>query len=228
MTAYHEITYKSFTIGSSVELSNQQMDQLIRLFETPSEMSGSVLGGRRSVLFDHLDDVGPVVVKQYFRGGLIRHVVKQRYLKCGKTRSKAEFEFLQTVQNLGVSAPEPVAFASKGSLFYSAWLVTREVPEHQTLASLSKENENRAKKLMPDVTQQVSILIQNRFLHVDLHPGNILATKDNTIYFIDFDKARLFKGNKEALKNRYISRWQRAVKKYGLPESLSTAFRDLL
>ncbi len=223
-----EKKYKSYTIGSTTGLSDRQMDQLTTLFEQPPETSDTVLGGRGGVICADLDGIGSIVIKQYYRGGIVRHFIKQKYFQCGKTRSGTEFEFLKLVRNLGVGAPEPVAFASKGFIFYNAWLVTMEIKNQRSLADLSLADEQQALNIMEQVAKQMAILIHNKILHVDLHPGNILATGDNHIYFIDFDKARLFAGNKKKLANRYISRWHRAVAKHGLPESLSSSLRNSL
>ncbi len=77
-------TYDSYNFGFSYDLSDQHLKHLIKLFQTPSKTSDSVLGGRRSVLIDEIDDIGSVAVKYYHRGGFVRHLIKKRYLKWGK------------------------------------------------------------------------------------------------------------------------------------------------
>ena len=181
----------------------------------------SVLGGRTSIVVDEINGLGSVVIKYYRRGGLIRYFVRQKYLKCGKTRGEREYELLQKVRNLGINAPEPIVFAYRGRLFYQAWLVTREIKQHQTLAQISLSNEKRACILMKEVVKQISILIKNSILHVDLHPGNIIVDKLDQVYFLDFDKGGIFPGNKNKLKNRYLNRWSRAIAKHQLSKMLS-------
>jgi len=167
-----------------------------------------------------LEGVGSVVVKYYTRGGLLRYVVKRRYLKWGKTRCQIEYELLQKVRNLGVNAPEPIAYASLGGLFYKGWLVTREIRQKQTLAELSCADEEHAHIVMKDLIDHVSTLINNNILHVDLHPGNVLVDSDDRVFLLDFDKARLSRRNKNKLRDHYLSRWRRAVIKHRLPEML--------
>ena len=214
-------TYNSYHFGFLHDLTEQHLKHLTKLFRTPAKTADSVLGGRSSVLIDEINELGPVIVKYYRRGGLVRYIVKQRYLKCGKTRGQKEYELLQKVRNLGINAPEPIVFAYRGSLFYQAWLVTREIKQHHTLAQISLSNENRARILMKEVVKQVSILIKYSILHVDLHPGNIIVDKQDQIYLLDFDKGRIFSGNKNKLKNRYISRWNRAISKHKRPKILT-------
>jgi 3-deoxy-D-manno-octulosonic acid kinase len=188
----------------------------------PSESTGmSVLGGRTAVTPVVLDDIGSVVIKHYRRGGLLRYLVKRRYLKTGKTRSRREFELLDILGNLGVNVPQPIAYASCGGLFYLAWLVTREIHQPATLASLSLRDEKKTVTAMASVIEQISLLVQNDILHVDLHPGNVVIDKDGYVYLLDFDKGRIHKGDRQKLTRRYLSRWQRAVRKHGLPEMLN-------
>ncbi len=212
--------FDSYHFGFLHDLTEQHLKHLTKLFKTYSKPVNSVLGGRSSVVVDEINGLGSVVIKYYRRGGLVRYFVKQKYLKCGKTRGQKEYELLQKVISLGISAPEPIAFAYRGRLFYKGWLVTREIKEHQTLAELSFSNETRTRKIMKEVTRQISILIKNSILHVDLHPGNVIVDNQDRVYIIDFDKGRLFHGKNTSLRNRYLSRWNRAVKKHRLPEIL--------
>ena len=168
-----------------------------------------------------MNAIGSVAIKFYHRGGIVRHFIKNSYLKCGKTRGEREHELLQKVRSCGISAPEPIAFAYRGSFFYQAWLVTREIKQHLTLAQISLSDQNLAGILMQEVVKQISMLIKNKILHVDLHPGNIIVDKQNQIYFIDFDKGSIYSGSKNKLKGRYVSRWNRSVLKHKLPKILT-------
>ena len=225
MTIDRRKTYEPYHFGFSLELTDRHFQHLIKLFQKPSKISNSILGGRRSVLIDEMNTVGSVAVKFYHRGGIVRHFIKNRYFKCGKTRGQREYELLQKVRRFGISAPEPIAFAYRGRLVYQAWLVTREIKQHQTLAQISLSNENLASILMKEVVKQISMLIKNNILHVDLHPGNIIVDKENQIYMLDFDKGSIFSGNKNKLEHRYLTRWIRAVSKHKLPKILTELMR---
>ena len=220
MNAVLTKTYNSYHLGSASDLTDRQLKQLIRLFDTPTNTVHSVLGGRSSVTIAPLEGLGAVVVKHYTRGGFIRYLVKERYLKCGKARSQVEYEMLQKVRNLGVNVPEPIAYAFRGGLFYRAWLVTEEIKDHQTLAELSRADEKHAHNLMKEIVDQVSILVDNNILHVDLHPGNVLVDSRDRVFLVDFDKACLSCWGKNKLRDHYLSRWRRAVIKHRLPEML--------
>jgi len=226
----HQInTYDSYHFGSPSNIADQQLKQLIRLFNLPKNTINSTLGGRTSIAVSRLEGIGSVVIKYYRRGGAIRYLIKKRYLKCGKTRCQIEYELLQKVRSLGINAPEPIAFAYKGRLFYQCWLVTREIEDHQTLVQISRSNEEQARMLMKAIIKQVSMLIKNKILHADLHPGNVIVDNKNQVYLLDFDKASIFPGKKNALRSRYLRRWNRAIQKHRLPKMLNeiNAFKSL-
>jgi len=218
----HQInTYDSYHFGFPSDIADQQLKQLIRFFNLPKNSVNSALGGRTSITVTRLQGIGSVVIKYYRRGGAIRYLIKKRYLRCGKTRCQIEYELLQKVRSLGINAPEPVAFAYRGRLFYQCWLVTREIQDHQTLVQISRSNEEQARMAMKAVVKQVSMLIKNKILHADLHPGNVIVDNQNQVYILDFDKGGVFPGDKNALRTRYLRRWNRAIQKHGLPEMLS-------
>ncbi|MBW2194204.1 MAG: hypothetical protein JRF37_01170 [Deltaproteobacteria bacterium] len=215
---------QEYSFASSSELSAHQINCLISFFSMPITNVDSALGGRTSVTKADIEGIGPIVVKHYVRGGFLRYMVKRTYLGLGKTRGQVEYEMLNKVRQLGVHAPEPVAYASKGRLFYKAWLITRQIGQHTSLAALSLTDEKYSQSKMSCIIDEASVLIRNRVLHVDLHPGNTLVDKAGGIYLVDFDKARFFHGSTSRLCHRYIRRWNRAVVKHCLPEMLSKEF----
>jgi 3-deoxy-D-manno-octulosonic acid kinase len=218
-------TYNAYRLGTCRPLTELQMNRLIGFFSQPPPKTDSVLGGRSSVSYHRIEDLGPVVVKHYKRGGLIGRLIKRRYLKWGKTRGQLEFELLQKVRSLGINVPEPLLYANRGHWFYRAWLVTREIKEPLSLARLSLIDEKRARRAMTSVTEQISRLIDHGIWHVDLHPGNVVIDQKDRVFLLDFDKGQVCQGNKTKLRDRYISRWQRAVGKHGLPKMLSEMMR---
>ena len=214
-------TIDSYCFGFSSDLTESQLSPLVDLFQHSVGTADAVLGGRTAVTPARLEGIGAVVIKHYRRGGLLRYVIKRRYLKLGKTRAQREFELLHMVGNLGINAPQPIAFAHRGRLLYQAWLITREIQQPLSLASLSLQDEEKSGRIMESVIKQISSLVQNQILHVDLHPGNVIVDTAGNVYLLDFDKGKVYHGNRQKLKNRYLSRWQRAVDKHGLPMILT-------
>ncbi len=210
-----------YRFGSCFELDQPQLRTFINNFQRPAAADSFALEGRTAITRCEVDGIGPVVIKQYRRGGLIRHFIKRRYFKFGKTRAQREFELLQIVATLGLNVPEPIAYAHRGRLLYLAWLITREIHQPVSLVRLSLQDEKKTGTAMESVVEQMSALIQNDILHVDLHPGNVVLDAAGKVYLLDFDKGIFYRGNRQRLKSQYLIRWQRAVTKHRLPQMLS-------
>ena len=217
--------YKSFKIGSNYQLDDLHLKTLSGMFQQPCQPCSAVLGGRSAVIQVFLHGIGSVVVKQYTRGGLLRHVLKRYYLRTGKMRCEQEYDFTYLLHTLGINIPEPIAFASKGRLFYQAWLITREIPNVLPLSKLEPQVNSHFEDIMDSFVNQVSSLVENFIFHPDLHPGNALVDSSNRVFLLDFDKANVYQGSKQRLAQKYLQRWQRAVLKHGLDQSLEISFR---
>jgi 3-deoxy-D-manno-octulosonic acid kinase len=228
MTGITLTTIGPYTVGTLPALSIEHVAEIVKMIDKPTQNAQTALGGRRKVVAFDLSGVGSAVMKHYARGGLIRFLIKERYVRWNATRAQAELVWLEKVRRLGIHAPEPLAFAFKGNRFYTCILITREIKNHQTLADISLSDMARAEKLLPGLACQVAVLVENRIYHVDLHPGNVLADKTDHPWLIDFDKAKIFSRSKTRLRDRYVSRWRRAVLRHCLPESLAKIFQEAL
>lgn len=210
-----------YTIGSLNGLSDIELEQLHSCLNQPTAEATSTLGGRAAVATLNLADTGSVVVKHYTRGGLIRTINYNTYLKTSNYRCKEEFDILNSLYRAGVNVPEPIAYVFSGKLFYNAWLVIREIENSQTLVEHSSTNPQQLPGLIEQLRQQISLLVEQKIHHVDLHPGNVLISADETLFIIDFDKASIFSGSADELWAKYVSRWQRALSKHQLPDNLT-------
>lgn len=179
-----------------------------------------MLEGRAAVRFTALPETGPVVIKSYKRGGLISRINQDRYLNLGSIRSHREFDFLIVAQNAGVRVPVPVAYAATRSWLYKTWLVTKKIEGYRSFAALCRENPKQALTFIPEISRNIVRLIQHRIHHVDLHPGNIILDNTDTVFIIDFDKARRYANHTPRLAAAYQDRWARAIHKYNLPRPL--------
>ena len=215
-------TYNSYTFGSCEMLTETQLEKMIECFSISTPTIEDGLEGRTKVTKIHLDGIGPIVVKHYMRGGFIGKFNKRFYLNLGKPRPRIELEQLYRAGDAGINVPEPVCFAVSGTLFYRAWLVTREIEHPQSLAQLVMKDMELARPVLKKLIPQILLLLENRIYHKDLHPGNVLIDQNNRIYIIDFDKAGLFRGDRQTLLNIYLKRWKRAAIKHNLPQEIYT------
>lgn len=210
-------TFNTFRIGSTHRLATAQLKQLAPYFTHPQTGERLGLNGRASVSCVPIDGIGSVVIKRCMRGGLLGNVITHTYVRLGKPRPRIEYEQLERARDLGITVPEPICFAYRGTLFYTAWLVTREIENQISLARLSLTDPAAALLAVDNVAPLIRRLADNRIYHRDLHPGNVLVDADHRVYIIDFDKAGTHRGGATVLRKKYIKRWGRAVKKYGLP-----------
>ncbi len=210
-----------YQIGSAQALTERQARCIVGLLQQEGPAAPPGLGGRRGLVRGELPGVGTVVVKAYWRGGWVRHFVKRRYLGIGRNRAEREYAMLRFAREAGIGAPEPVAFAWRGRLAVAAWLILREIPDVVMLSDLSRNTEPRLRKVFPGLVDQIALMIRRGIHHVDLHPGNVLVDAADRIRIVDFDKSRLFRGDRRRLRDRYLRRWDRAVHKHHLPPALS-------
>jgi len=215
-----ETKYQDWVIGYNTPSVPESVQNLISLTDQNNSEQTAPLEGRSEVLIKKIDTIGTVVVKHYFRGGIVRWLLKDRYFKTGNCRARAEFEILLKAAEYGINVTEPILYFQKGSLVYKCWLVTKEIHNDGSIARISLTAPESAKALMNDVTLQVQKMITKGIYHVDFHPGNVLAGRDGKVYLLDFDKAFITKTEKPALDRKYVNRWNRAVLKHNLPKIL--------
>lgn len=222
LSEFSSLVRGPFVVGALGKVADDVATRLVQVLQGSfEETPRATLGGRGySRVFD-IEGLGRVFIKRYTHGGLLRSVTGGRFLCLGQNRSQSEYLMLETVRHLGVSAPKPLLYVSKGSYLYSTWLVMEEIPHSRTLVEVSRNEVDLVPGVMDRVAQQVRILVKNRVCHVDLHPGNVLVSKDNHVSIVDFDKAYIFTGSSSALCDFYLRRWRRAVIKHGLSPVLS-------
>ena len=148
-------------------------------------------GGRGSVAV--VDTVlGPLLRRNYLRGGLPRHLLHDRYLWTGaeSTRALSEFRLTRVLFELGLPVPEPIAACYwRRWLSYRAALLTRLLPDVQTLrerlaGGASPESE------LPAVADAIARLHEQAVWHADLNADNVLVDATGKVWLIDFDRAR--------------------------------------
>ena len=219
---FEHIVRGPYVISSRGLISEELATKLVQQIRSGTEAATrAVLGGRSRATTCELPHLGRVFIKQYSHGGLLRCVTGGRFLGLGPIRSQGEFEMLERVRSYGVCAPRPLAVVKRGAIVYGTWLVMEELVDSQNLVEIQKTDPDKIHDAMRALAGQLKTLIQNRILHVDLHPGNVLLSPDGSVHIVDFDKASVYRGGSQALRDLYLRRWRRAVIKHGLSPILS-------
>jgi 3-deoxy-D-manno-octulosonic acid kinase len=167
---------------------------------------------------------GECVLRHYRRGGMVAALMGDRYLWTGadRTRSFAEFRLLQAIAKLGLPAPEVVAARyQRMGLHYRADLITRRIPETQTLAGCLAGG-----RLDAELAQEVGALVA-RFhragvWHADLNAHNVLVAA-SALYLIDFDRGRL-RAPGQGWRMANLQRLRRSLFKLGAAAGGEAAF----
>jgi 3-deoxy-D-manno-octulosonic acid kinase len=173
-------------------------------------------GGRAPHPVVALPDGGRAVVRRYRRGGMVRHLNRDRYF--GGDRALDELRATEAARAGGVRAPEVIA-AGKIDAFpgYRAMIATRLIPGVQHAATALHAGRDKAEVLW-EAGQQIARMHVAGVTHPDLNLRNLLVGKIWELWVIDFDRARVLDGVvPRAQRERDLARLARSAAKLGLP-----------
>jgi len=169
--------------------------------------------GRGNAWFIQIDNTD-CVLRHYYRGGAVANLLHDRYLWTGLTRTRAwqEWHLLAKLCELKLPAPQPVAAkVHRTGLFYRADLITRSIPQTQTLAQCLS-NEPMPHSLWQKIGNTIARFHAESIWHADLNARNILIDKQGNIFLIDFDKAR-FRPRAPKWQQKNLQRLHRSLHK---------------
>ncbi len=167
---------------------------------------------------------GPAVLRRYLRGGMMRHVNRDRYVFGGEatTRPFAEWRVTRALHRAGLPVPEPLAAAfERRGAFYRAALLTRRIPGARPLPDLAAQLESTD-------WQRIGRMLQHfadaGLRHPDINATNIVVDETRAPWLLDFDRARIIEGGAFDA-GPMLGRLQRSMRKLGI-EHDRTALRD--
>lgn len=201
------------------------------LFES-RQTTAEKLHGRGMVLSLRLNGVDgeTMVVRKYYRGGLLRHINPELYLD--RNRASKELVINHLARQHNIPTAEPIAAVSVCCLgiFYRCFLITRKLDNCVDLpfylTQIFRQDPklfNKAKMTVIKVlANKLKLMHDKNFLHGDLNLKNILVQTDDpeTLYFIDWDKSSLKPVLSRQDRDKNLTRLCRSMAKYtvrGLP-----------
>jgi len=224
--------------GEVAFLRNEKFEALGPRWFVPDHWGSSLVpvgtGGRGGAWFLHCDGED-IVLRHYYRGGLVARLSKRRYIFTGFERSRSfrEFRILAQLLELNLPVPEPVgAIAERvGTFRYQAAILVRRIPgavamlEHEAIAG---------DPIWRQVGETIGRFHAEGLDHVDLNCDNILVSARG-VYLIDFDRCKL-RGIRSGSgmarwQKRNLSRLKRSLEKRldDLPgETLALRWQTLL
>lgn len=169
---------------------------------------------------------GPVVLRQYLRGGWMAKLSRQHYFFTTVTRSRPikEFDILTRLYEQELPVPRPVAaLVEHHGLLSTGSIITARIPGARTLADFFPGNQAGAAP-GADFWKSVGKCIR-RFhnagvWHADLNARNILLDDEMYVFLIDFDRARFTPG-KAVNGKRNLERLERSLNKLWPVENMS-------
>ena len=151
-------------------------------------------GGRGAVCRVDIPGTGPVFVRDYRHGGLLRAVFGRRFFIPG--RETRELRILHEARTKQLPVPSPLASARKHcGIFrgYYARIITAEIPRTVSLVTKLWEKTDRcldATNLLFYTGKTIRAIHDAGIYHHDLNMHNILVDESNAVFIIDFDRAR--------------------------------------
>lgn len=132
-----------------------------------------------------------LVLRHYYRGGLIGKLNKDKFLREPTLASRAirEFRLLADMHAQGLPVPRPAAARMRRhGLFYSADILVERIPNSTDLAQLLHKERALSVDEWREVGRVIARLHQLQIYHSDLNCHNILLDTAGKVWLIDFDK----------------------------------------
>ncbi len=135
-----------------------------------------------------------LVMRHYYRGGLIGKLIKDKfsYQAVLQSRAMQEFNLLRYMRRCGLPVPRPLAAQyCRSGLGYSADIMIELVNGSRDLATLLAAGTTLSALQWQQLGQLIARFHQHNVYHSDLNCHNILLDQQGRFWLIDFDKCAL-------------------------------------
>lgn len=192
------------------------------------QVVGSSIG--RGVTWFVKDESRHLVLRHYYRGGMVGKVVRDRFWFEGleSSRAMAEYSLLTRLYELGLPVPRPFgARMAKQGPFYRADILIERIRGAKDMVALLKQGA-LAPEVWHKIGQTVRQLHDAGVYHADLNSHNLLLDKEGKVWVIDFDKGAIRtpgewrKGNLERLLRSFNKEAQLHTSFHFVPDNWQT------
>jgi len=177
----------------------------------PGEVPAAGRGGARRIV---LPGGKAVYVRNYRRGGIVRHFITDLFLKRPE-RPLRELVVTEAARAAGCPVPTVMAVCiEEAGLFYRGAIVTEEIDGAVPLIEEfeAADSDSRA-RLLARVGVAVRGLHDAGIYHVDLTGYNVLVDGAGSPVLIDFDRGFMAAAAQRRLAGRGLERFWRSMKK---------------
>ncbi len=144
----------------------------------------------------------PLLVKRYWRGGLCRCIMRERFLGTGRFLAELLLTEIAASKGLNVARIAGLVLRRVEGVFWSATLVTEEIEGALDLRRIAADvypvlGRAARNALLKSVAREIRKMHDIGIFHADLHLKNILVRDwdgSPRTYIIDFDRGDYFKG----------------------------------
>ena len=160
-------------------------------WQDQGKVVGSAIG--RGVTWFVKGESCHLVLRHYYRGGMVGKVVRDRFWFEGveSSRAMAEYSLLARLSEQGLPVPRPFAARmAKQGPFYRADILIERIRGAKDLVALLKRGPIAA-DIWLRVGQAIRQLHDAGVYHADLNSHNLLLDKDQKVWVIDFDKGEI-------------------------------------
>ena len=197
----------------------------------PDDLHTASGRGGRGAMREVDSPQGPLLVREYRKGGMLRHLRGRRM--HGRWRPLDELVLHRRLLALGVPVPDAVGCViHRRATGWRGFLLLHEVEGAIDLEALLHGGDGAVgldrKAVLHEAGRVVRLLHDAGVPHPDLHPKNLLVAPDGRVLVIDLDKARPAAGVlSEEARLKDLVRLGRAIEKHRL-KGLRTGRKEAL
>ncbi len=164
--------------------------------------------------------LGEAVVRPYKRGGLVRHLNRDRYLGTG--RFESEYRLHAALWEAGFPTVRPLGFGCRRrGLGWQGLFLTAFEPLTPWPRVWSSSPE-----VLPRLAELLRWLSEAAVWAPDLNATNVMVRGDGELLLLDWDRAGA--GSPADLAPRYLDRMRRSLRRLGAPEEVAALAESLL